>query len=75
MNSEERQTAIARVSALPAQVSDLVEGLSAEQLTTAYDKGEWTIAAECPSPVRFAYEQLCALQAHGDGRAAVAQAV
>ncbi len=44
MNSEERQTAIARVSALPAQVSDLVEGLSAEQLTTAYDKGEWTIA-------------------------------
>ena len=44
MNPEERQTAIARVSALPEQVSDLVEGLSAEQLTTAYDEGEWTIA-------------------------------
>ncbi len=44
MSPEERQTAIARVAALPAQVSDLVEGLSAEQLTTAYDEGEWTIA-------------------------------
>jgi hypothetical protein len=40
----ERRAAIARVAALPAQVSVLVDGLSAEELTTAYDEGEWTIA-------------------------------
>ena len=39
-----RAESIAAIRALPAQLRDLVAGLSAEQLTTAYNAPEWTIA-------------------------------
>ncbi|MCB0047586.1 MAG: DinB family protein [Caldilineaceae bacterium] len=39
-----RQANIAAIGALPGQVAALTAGLTAEQLTTPYDKGEWTIA-------------------------------
>ncbi|MCB9137864.1 MAG: DinB family protein [Caldilineaceae bacterium] len=39
-----RQANIEAIEALPGQVAALTAGLTAEQLTTPYDKGEWTIA-------------------------------
>jgi hypothetical protein len=44
MNPTERRAQIARLAALPERVEGLVAGLTAEQLTTPYDSGEWTIA-------------------------------
>ena len=41
---ESRAEYIAAVRKLPALLRDKVSGLSAEQLTTAYNGGEWTIA-------------------------------
>ena len=41
---ETRAEAIDVIRALPAQLRDLVDGLSVEQLTTAYNAPEWTIA-------------------------------
>ena len=39
-----RAEAIDAIRELPAQLRELVAGLSAEQLTTAYNAPEWTIA-------------------------------
>ena len=41
---ETRSEAIEAIRTLPAQLRALVQGLSAEQLTTAYNAPEWTIA-------------------------------
>ncbi len=41
---ETRADAIQAIRDLPAQLRALAQGLSAEQLTTAYDAPEWTIA-------------------------------
>ncbi|MBC8100801.1 MAG: DinB family protein [Armatimonadetes bacterium] len=42
--SEQHQQHIATLRAFPDQLEALVNGLSAEQLTTAYLPGEWTVA-------------------------------
>jgi hypothetical protein len=42
--TEQYQAQIAALAAFPAQLAALVDGLSAEQLTTAYLHGEWTVA-------------------------------
>lgn len=41
---ETRAEMIAAVRNLPAQLREKVRGLTVEQLTTPYNKGEWTIA-------------------------------
>ncbi len=41
---ETRAEAIQAIRALPAQLREIVQGLSAEQLNTAYNAPEWTIA-------------------------------
>ena len=41
---QSRQDAIQAIRDLPAQLRDKVAGLSQEQLTTAYNAPEWTIA-------------------------------
>ena len=41
---QSREEAISAIRALPAQLRDLVAGLSRQQLTTAYNAPEWTIA-------------------------------
>lgn len=41
---ETRAEAIKAIRSLPAQLREQVEGLSVEQLTTAYNAPEWTIA-------------------------------
>ncbi|MCY4063899.1 MAG: DinB family protein [Chloroflexi bacterium] len=41
---ETRTEAIEAIRQLPAQLRELVDGLSVEQLTTAYNAPEWTIA-------------------------------
>lgn len=41
---ETRTEAIEAIRALPAQLREQVQGLSIEQLTTAYNAPEWTIA-------------------------------
>jgi len=43
-NDRERQGLIAKIRALPDSLEALVGGLSAEQLSTAYLAGEWTVA-------------------------------
>lgn len=40
----ERQECIRRIRDLPTELAALVHNLSPEQLTTAYIKGEWTVA-------------------------------
>jgi hypothetical protein len=42
--SEDRATLIAAIASLPANLEALVQGLSAEELTTPYLAGEWTVA-------------------------------
>jgi len=44
MTTEERTELIEKIRRLPEQIADLVAGLSAEQLTTPYLAGEWTVA-------------------------------
>ena len=44
MTTEERRALIDKIQRLPEQIADLVTGLSAEQLTTPYLAGEWTVA-------------------------------
>jgi hypothetical protein len=44
LTSSQRQTLIEKVRALPDQVARLTDGLTAEQLTTHYLDGEWTVA-------------------------------
>lgn len=41
---ETRADIIAVIRSLPAQLREKVSGLTEEQLTTPYNKGEWTIA-------------------------------
>ena len=41
---ETRAEAIDAIRALPAQLREQVKGLSIEQLTTAYNAPEWTVA-------------------------------
>ncbi len=40
----ERRQVIERLHAFPDQLAILVDGLTTEQLTTAYEPGEWTVA-------------------------------
>jgi hypothetical protein len=42
--NDERRTRLAALAALPHRLRELVEPLSAAELTTAYLPGEWTIA-------------------------------
>jgi hypothetical protein len=44
LTDEQRREMIATIRDLPAQLEELVKGLSEEQLTTPFDEGEWTIA-------------------------------
>ena len=44
MNTQMRRELIEKIRQLPAQIAQLVEGLTAEQLTTHYLPGEWTVA-------------------------------
>ncbi len=44
LNPSERQAVIEKVRALPSQVAQLTEGLTATQLTTHYLPDEWTVA-------------------------------
>ncbi len=44
MSEQEYGTLIDKIRHLPQQIADLVAGLSAAQLTTAYLTGEWTVA-------------------------------
>ena len=44
MTAQDRSTYIDKIRALPIQLEELIEGLSTEQLTTPYLKGEWTVA-------------------------------
>ena len=43
-NGDDRGLLIDKIAALPAQIANLVEGLTAEQLTTPFLDGEWSIA-------------------------------
>lgn len=44
MTSQERQGLIEKLRRLPAQIEELVGGLSDTQLTTPFLAGEWTVA-------------------------------
>ncbi|HRW10582.1 MAG TPA: DinB family protein [Caldilineaceae bacterium] len=44
MTMQDRAVRIDQIRRLPQQIADLVAGLSAEQLTTHYLAGEWTVA-------------------------------
>ncbi len=44
MTAQERQWFIDKIQQLPAQIEALVDGLSAQQLTTHFLPGEWTVA-------------------------------
>lgn len=44
MNAMERQAMIAQIRQLPAQIAELVDGLSDTQLSTHFLAGEWTVA-------------------------------
>jgi hypothetical protein len=44
LNHAQRQALIEAIAALPAQVAQLTAQLTAEQLTTPYLDGEWTVA-------------------------------
>lgn len=44
MHREERSQLIEKIRRLPEQIAELAAGLSAEQLTTHYLDGEWTVA-------------------------------
>lgn len=44
MISQERQGYIEKICRLPAQIEELVNGLSVTQLTTHFLAGEWTVA-------------------------------
>jgi hypothetical protein len=44
LTPSQRQTLIEKVRALPDQIARLTDGLTAEQLTTHYLDGEWTVA-------------------------------
>lgn len=44
MTTQERQVLIDKIRRLPAQIADLVNGLSAPQLTTHFLAHEWTVA-------------------------------
>jgi DinB superfamily len=44
LTSPQRQHLIEKFRALPGQVAQLTAGLTAEQLTTPYLSGEWTVA-------------------------------
>jgi hypothetical protein len=44
MPTHTRQSAIDRIRRLPAQIAELTAPLTAEQLTTHYLAGEWTVA-------------------------------
>lgn len=43
-NPAERRALVAKIRALPGELERLVAGLTAEQLTTHYLPGEWTVA-------------------------------
>ena len=44
LTDAERRAMIDKIRTLPAQLRELVSGLTAEQLTTHFLKGEWTVA-------------------------------
>lgn len=44
LTQAERQELIAKIKNLPGQLTELVQNLSDEQLTTSYLVGEWTVA-------------------------------
>lgn len=44
MTPQERQTYIEKIRRLPAQLAELVSGLSESQLTTQFLAGEWSVA-------------------------------
>lgn len=44
LTPDQRRSLIDQIRELPAQLSDLVQGLSTEQLTTPFLEGEWTVA-------------------------------
>lgn len=44
ITQEQRREGINKISRLPDQLRELVQNLSAEQLTTPYLAGEWTVA-------------------------------
>ncbi len=44
LTTDERIAYIATIRSLPDDLEALIDGLSAEQLTTAYLEGEWTVA-------------------------------
>ena len=44
ITQEQRREGIDKISKLPGQLRELVQNLSAEQLTTPYVAGEWTVA-------------------------------
>ena len=44
LTQAERQELIAKIKNLPGQLTELVQNLSDEQLTTPYLAGEWTVA-------------------------------
>jgi hypothetical protein len=44
LGAAERRDLLAKLAALPESLAALVVGLSADQLTTAYLPGEWTVA-------------------------------
>jgi hypothetical protein len=44
LTDPQRRELIAQIRELPAQLAELVRGLSPQQLTTAYLPGEWTVA-------------------------------
>ena len=44
LTSSQRQILIGKIRALPDQLAELTAGLTAEQLTTPYLDGEWTVA-------------------------------